>query len=74
MSEWTSYHVSPKLDYINTPDGNRLWRSQTGDIAIELRTQEDRDFDAAAHIAIPATDQTPPPETEKPKRRRSKKT
>jgi hypothetical protein len=71
MSEWIEYIESPRLAYCDTPYGGRLWRSHTGHIAVELRPIDVQMMEGIGSVLRGAvTDQTPPPETEKPKRRK----
>ena len=60
-SDWIEYAPSPRgLHYLDTDFGNRIWRSNSGQLILETPP-------------TPVTDINPPPETEKPKRKARKK-
>jgi hypothetical protein len=73
--EWTTYiTTNPRLMYTDTPDGNRIWRSESGALTVEVLSKvelvDNSDVLPLDLERQTITDLTPPPETEKPKRKK----
>jgi hypothetical protein len=76
MTEWINYiETNPRLMYTDTPDGNRIWRSESGALTVEVLPNVELvdNCDVLLPLELDRqtiTDLTPPPETEKPKRKK----